>query len=123
MMIIRRRMRGSGFIALAVLLVGDLATAATTIESIGAESCGGRVGVFDVEFLAPDAATLEASAKAVLKGGSPSPDQNAISLSIDGKPCTDARCVFQARKGQTYKFAAATKLRAFEDLCIVVARP
>jgi hypothetical protein len=52
-------MRSCGFIALAVLIVGDLATAATTIESIGAESCGGRVGVFDVEFLAPDAATLE----------------------------------------------------------------
>ena len=30
---------------------------------------------------------------------------------------------FQARKGETYKLAAATKLRNFEELCIVVARP
>jgi len=28
-----------------------------------------------------------------------------------------------ASKGETYKLAAATKLRNFEELCIVVARP
>ena len=90
--------------------------------SIGAEKCGGRVTVFEVEFLAPDGAALEATAKALVRGA-PSPAQDVVTLSIDGKPCTNARCLFQARKGETYKLAAATKLRAFEDLCIVVARP
>ena len=68
------------------------------MESIGAEKCGGRVSGFEVEFLAPESAPLEATA-------------------------TDARCAFQARKGETYKLAATTKLRVFEELCVVVARP
>jgi hypothetical protein len=118
----KRRTRCIGFTVLACLSMSDLASAAATMESIGAEKCGGRVTVFEVEFLAPDGAALEATAKALVRGA-PSPAQDAVTLSIDGKPCTNARCLFQARKGETYKLAAATKLRTFEDLCIVVARP
>ena len=36
---------------------------------------------------------------------------------------SELRCAFQARKGETYKLAASTKLRSFEELCVVVARP
>jgi hypothetical protein len=111
-----------GFTALACLAMTDLASAAAMMETIGAEKCGGRVTAFKVEFLAPDGAALEATAKALVRGA-PSLAQNAVTLSIDGKPCADARCPFQARKGETYKLAAATKLRNFEELCIVVARP
>ena len=116
------RARYLGFTALACLSIANLASAAATMETIGAEKCGGRITDFEVEFLAPDGAALEATAKALVRGA-PSLAQNAVTLSIDGKPCADARCPFQARKGETYKLAAATKLRNFEELCIVVARP
>jgi len=107
----------------ALLMTAQTAGAApATMETIGAEKCGGRVNAYQVEFLAPDSAALEATAKAVVKG-SPSPAQDAVTLSLDGKPCTDARCLFQGRKGETYKLAATTKLRSFDELCIVVARP
>src|SRR5215207_2604667 len=116
------RARYFGFTALVCLSMPNLASAAASMETIGAEKCGGRVTAFEVEFLAPDGAALEATAKVLVRGAS-SAAQNAVTLSIDGKPCADARCPFQARKGETYKLAAATKLRTFEDLCIVVARP
>jgi hypothetical protein len=111
-----------GRLSLALLMVTDIASAGTTMESIGAEKCGGRVSAFEVEFLAPESAPLEATAKAIVRGA-PDPAQDAVTLSIDGKPCTDARCAFQSRKGETYKLAATTKLRRFEELCVVVARP
>ena len=111
-----------GFTALACLSMTDLASAAATMETIGAEKSGDRVTAFEVEFLAPDGAALEATAK-VLVRGAPSLAQGAVTLSIGGAPCADARCPFQGRKGETYKLAAATKLRNFEELCIVVARP
>jgi hypothetical protein len=117
-----RRTRRIGFTVLACLLMSDLANAAATMEAIGAEKCGGRVTAFEVEFLAPDGAALEATAKALVRGA-PSPAQDAVTLSIDGKPCINALCLFQARKGETYKLVASTKLRRFEELCIVVARP
>ena len=116
------RARYLGFTALVCLSIANLASAAATMETIGAEKCGGRVTAFKVEFLAPEGAALEATAK-VLVRGAPSLAQGAVTLSIDGTPCADARCPFQARKGETYKLAAATKLRNFEELCIVVARP
>src|SRR5215216_4762298 len=99
-----------GFMALACLLVPNLASAAAAMETIGSEKCGGRVTACKVDFLAPDGAALEATAK-VLVRGAPSLAQDAFTLAIDGKPCADARCPFQARKGETYKLAAATKLR------------
>jgi hypothetical protein len=110
-----------GSSVLAYLSIANLASAAATMETIGAEKCGGRVTAFEVEFLAPEGAALEATAKALVRG-TPSLAQNAVTISIDGKSCADARCPFQAR-GETYKLAAATKLRSFEELCIVVARP
>jgi hypothetical protein len=104
-------------------MMADLASAAgASIEAIGAEKCGGRVNAFQVEFLAPENAALEATAKALVNGSS-SLAPGAVTLSIDGRACTDARCPFEARKGQTYKLVAGTKLRRFEELCVVVARP
>jgi len=46
----------------------NLASAAATMETIGAEKCGGRVTAFEVEFLAPEGAALEATAKALVRG-------------------------------------------------------
>ena len=54
---------------------------------------------FEMEFLAPDGAALEATAKALVRGA-PSLAQDAVTLSIDGKPCADARCPFQAAKAR-----------------------
>jgi hypothetical protein len=102
------RTRRIGFTALACLSMSDLASAAATMETIGAEKCGGRVTRFEVEFLAPDRAALEATAKALVRGA-PSLARDAVTLSIDGKPCTNGRCLFQARKGDSYKLAAATE--------------
>jgi hypothetical protein len=34
-----------------------------------------------------------------------------------------ARCPFEAKKGQIYRFAAASGLPKLDNLCIVVARP
>ena len=91
-----------GRLSLALLIVTDIASAGTTMESIGAEKCGGRVSAFKVEFLAPESAPLEATAKAIVRGA-PDPGQDAVTLSS--------------------KLAATTKLRRFEELCVVVARP
>ena len=107
---------------LALILSHHAALAIDTMEAIGAEKCGGRVKSYEIEFLAPDSAPLEATAKAIVRGASdPAPD--AVTLSLDGKPCTNARCGFTAKKGETYKFAAASRLPRIDDLCIVVARP
>ena len=57
-----------GFMVLACLSVPNLASAAATMETIGAEKCGGRVTAFKVEFLAPDGAALEATAKVLVRG-------------------------------------------------------
>ena len=64
-----------GFTALACLSTSDLASAAATMESIGAEKCGGRVTGFEVEFLAPDGAALEGATAKVLVRGAPSAAQ------------------------------------------------
>jgi hypothetical protein len=109
-------------LTLALFVAAGEALGAATIESIGAEKCGGRVNALEVEFLAPESAPLEPTAKALVRGA-PSLAPDAVSLTVDGKSCTDARCAFQARKGETYKLAASTKLRSFEELCVVVARP
>jgi hypothetical protein len=115
-------MHRTGFIALMLILLAGKVNAAATMESIGAEKCGGRVNAFEIEFLAPDNAAVEATAKALVNG-SPSLAADVVTLSIDGRVCTDARCAFEARKGQTYKLAARTTLRQFQELCVVVARP
>ena len=74
------------------------ADAAEQIEAIGAEKCAGRAQAHEVAFLAPESATVEATAK-VLRRGLAVTDPEAATLSIDGKPCTDGRCGFQAISG------------------------
>ena len=108
--------------ALATILVGDAAHAIDTMEAVGAEKCGGPVESYEVEFLAPDNASLAGTAKALVNGV-PATEPTAANLSIDGRPCTNARRSFDAKKGQTYRFAASTELPKVENLCIVVARP
>src|SRR3954469_7111526 len=69
--------------ALAMMLSHNPALAIDTIEAIGAEKCGGPVRSYHIEFLAPDSATLEATAKAIVRGATAlSPE--AVTLSIDG---------------------------------------
>ena len=110
------------FAALGLMLVAQETNAADMMESIGAEKCGGPVKTYEVEFLAPNNATLEATAKVVLNGLTVTAP-NATTLSIDGRACTNARCPLEAKKGQTYKLVAASALPRFDELCIVVARP
>jgi hypothetical protein len=92
-----------------------------TIEAVGAQKCGGRVKSYTVEFLAPDNAELEASAKALVDDTEP--QRATARLSLDGRPCANARCSFPARKGQTYKLVAESEIASFDNLCVVVARP
>jgi hypothetical protein len=75
------RARNVGFSVLACLAMTNLASVAATMES--------RITAFEVEFLAPDGAALEATAKALVRGA-PSLAEHAVTLSIDGKPCADA---------------------------------
>jgi hypothetical protein len=98
------------------------ADAAEQIEAIGAEKCAGRAQAHEVAFLAPESATVEATAK-VLRRGLAVTDPEAATLSIDGKPCTDGRCGFQAKKGETYRLRATTAISGANDLCIAVTRP
>jgi hypothetical protein len=92
------------------------------MESIGAEKCGGPVKSYEIEFLAPENAALVGTPKVVLNGLTvTAPD--AATLAIDGRACTNARCTFEAKKGQSYRFTAAPELRRVDSLCIVVARP
>ena len=53
--------------AVAVLTGGPVNAAPVSIETIGAEKCGGRVTAYEVEFLAPDSAALEATPKSVCR--------------------------------------------------------
>ncbi len=108
--------------ALALMLFSQPAIAVDTMGSIGAVKCGGRVKSYQIEFLAPETAALEGTAKAIVEGAT-DPAPEAVTLSIDGRMCTNARCGFQAKKGETYKLAAASGLARIDDLCIVVARP
>ena len=107
--------------ALMMSLSASNVLAVEVIESIGAEKCGGAVKSYAVEFLAPEDTQVEARAKA-LRGGAE--DARAVSaLSLDGKPCSDGRCAFRPRKGQTYKLSAESAVQNVESLCISVARP
>ena len=106
----------------ALLLACHPALAIDTMESIGAVKCGGPVKSYAVEFLASETTAVEATAKAMVKGA-PDINPGAVTLSIDGKPCSEGRCGFQAKKGETYKFAATSGLPRVDDLCVVVARP
>jgi hypothetical protein len=113
---------GAVFMVLVARLTAGPAGAADLIEAIGAEKCGGPVRSYEVEFLAPETAELEATVKALV-GGSAVTRREPARLSLDGKACADARCGFRASKGQTYKLVAETELTRLDELCIVVARP
>ena len=105
----------------AVLLAGP-AHAADSIEAVGAERCGGKVKTYEVEFLAPESAQVEATAKAG-RGGATDPHRDTASLTLDGQPCRNAKCVFRANKGQTYRLVAQSAVENHDELCISVARP
>jgi hypothetical protein len=83
--------------ALTTILVGDAAHAIDTMEAIGAEKCGGPVKTYEVEFLAPENASLAGTAKALVNGV-PATEPTAANLSIDGRPGTNARCSFEASR-------------------------
>jgi hypothetical protein len=106
----------------AFALIQQPAFSLDTMESIGAEKCGRAAKAYDIEFLAPDNATLEAKVKAVVRGATDTRSESAT-LSLDGKDCTGGRCGFEAKKGQTYRLSAKTSLTSLDELCIVVARP
>ena len=111
-----------GFAAAAAFIMIQPANAIDTMESIGAEKCGRAAKAYEIDFLAPDNATVEAKAKAVVKGA-PDARPDAATLSLDGKECTNSRCGFEAKKGQTYRLSAKTGMTSLDELCIVVARP
>jgi hypothetical protein len=108
--------------AAAFALIQQPAFSLDTMESIGAEKCGRAAKAYDIQFLAPDNATVEAKVKAVVKGATDTRSESAT-LSLDGKECTGGRCGFEAKKGQTYRLSARTSLTSLDELCIVVARP
>src|SRR5215217_6334160 len=98
------------------LVLAGSAGAVDLIEAVGALKCGGRVKSYAVEFLAPENAELEASAKAVVR------DVDAdrqVRLSLDGRSCAEARCSFRASKGRTYRFVAESEPVTFDHLCVV----
>jgi len=96
--------------------------AAAALRCSRAEKCGRGANAYELEFLAPDNATVEATAKVMLKGA-PVERSDSVALSLDGKGCTAGRCGFQAKKGETYRLSATTGVPNPDELCIVVARP
>src|SRR5215204_2184586 len=86
-----------GFAAAAAFMMIQPANAIDTMESIGAEKCGRAAKAYEIDFLAPDNATVEAKAKAVVKGATDARPE-AATLSLDGKECTNSRCGFEAER-------------------------
>ena len=102
------------------LVLAGSAGAVDLIEAVGALKCGGRVRSYAVEFLAPDTEELEANAKALVRGLEA---DRQVRLSLDGRPCNEARCSFRASKGQTYRLVAGSEPVRFDHLCVVISRP
>ena len=115
-----RRIAKPPAIALVGFVVAGPAGAVDVMEAVGAQKCGGRVRSYAVEFLAPENADLEASAKAVV-GDTEAHRQ--VRLTLDGRPCANARCSFRASKGKTYRLVAESEPVTFDHLCVVIARP
>ena len=107
-------------LALVSLVFASPAGAVDLVEAVGALKCAGRLRSYTVEFLAPENAELEASAKAMV-GGTEAHRQ--VRLTLDGRPCPNARCSFRATKGKSYKFVAESEPVTFDHLCVVIARP
>jgi hypothetical protein len=106
-----------------LLLTAAPLCAATSLESIGAEKCGAGSGPLTVTFLAPEDATVEATAKARAADGTTDPAADTAALSMDGKACDRARCSFVARKGQSYNLTVRSTLKNASSVCISVVRP
>src|SRR5215216_3373399 len=111
-----RRHAGIGW-SVAFMLLHQPAHAIDIMEAIGAERCGRGVRSYQIDFLAPENATLEAKAKVVAAKGPA--DSRAVTLSLNGKECTNGRCGFEARKGESYRLSAAARLSGADELCIV----
>ena len=116
---LRARAQAIGLVA--GLSVSPL-SAAEMIEAIGAERCGGQQKPYAVEFLAPEDADVQASAKRMVKG-TEDIDSAPPALSLDGKLCSDGRCAFRASKGQLYKLDSKSTGPQLGRLCISVTRP
>ncbi len=110
-------------LATAMILCAATAQAAETIEALGGEKCGSPGAPLTVEFVAPDDAQVEASAKATRADGSANTDRDTATLSMNGQVCTDGRCAFRARKGETYTFVAQSAVPSARALCVSVAKP
>ncbi len=117
------RLRVGGSVGtLWLLLSTPGVNAAGEIQAIGAEKCAGSAKTHEVQFLAPESASVEATAK-VLRNGVAVLSSEAVTLSVNGTPCKDGRCAFQAKKGETYRLSASTAVPKANDLCIAVTRP
>jgi hypothetical protein len=108
-------------VGLAAGLSASPVFAAEMIEAIGAVRCGDLQKPYTVEFLAPEDADVQASAKRMVKG-SEDIDSAPPALSLDGKLCSDGRCAFRASKGQLYKLASKSAGPPLGKLCISVTR-
>jgi hypothetical protein len=107
----------------AVLLSGP-AQAADKIEAVGGEKCGSPATPYTVEFLAPEDAQVEAEARAKASDETPADRaRETAALSLDGRPCANARCSFRALKGNTYTLVAESTKPGARQVCISVARP
>jgi hypothetical protein len=113
-------MRNVQVSALTLWLLPLGAGAAETIEAVGAEKCGGALKAYTVDYLAGESGPVEARVK-VMVGGLEEIKRGTTGLSLDGKPCSDARCAFRATKGQSYKLTATAQTA--DNLCISVTRP
>ncbi|WP_046869133.1 hypothetical protein [Microvirga massiliensis] len=111
-------------IALWAMVLSGSAQAADKIEAVGGEKCGSPAAPYTVEFLAPEDAQVEAEARAKASDETPADRaRDTAALSLDGKPCADARCSFRALKGKTYTLVAENTRPRVRQVCISVARP
>ena len=110
-------------LAIALALCSAATQAAEQIEAVGAEKCGGAAGSFTVEFVAPEDAQVEASAKATRADGTTDTTRDTATLSLNGQACSGGTCSFRAKKGETYRLVAQSTATAARALCISVAKP
>jgi hypothetical protein len=110
-------------LAIAWVLCSATTQAAEQMEAVGAEKCGGAAGPFTVEFVAPEDAQVEASAKATRADGTADATRDTATLSLNGQACTGGTCRFRAKKGETYTLVAQSTATTARALCISVAKP
>jgi hypothetical protein len=111
-------------IVLGAALLSGSAQAADKIEAVGGAKCASPATPYTVEFLAPDDAQVEVEARAkAADETSADRAQATATLSLDGKACPSARCVFHAVKGNTYRLVAESTKPGARELCVSVSRP